>query len=84
MVEQSEHGHPYREEHLLVYSTQAPTFTYCVSAGTGTYISVALYIMATVNLRITAPLEFRRHFETEFVFLLYFKRLLYLLGLGAT
>ena len=38
----------------------------------------------TVNVRITAPLEFKRHFDTELVFSLYLKRLLYLLGLGAT
>ena len=39
-------------------------------------------ICGTVNLRITAPLEFKRHFETELSFSLYFKRLFYLLGLG--
>ena len=40
--------------------------------------------LCTVNVRITAPLEFKRHFDTELVFSLYLKRLLYLLGLGAT
>ena len=34
--------------------------------------------------RITAPLKFKRHFGTELLFSLYFKRQLYLLGLGAT
>ena len=41
------------------------------------------YCCSTVNVRITAPLEFKRHFDTELVFSLYLKRLLYLLGLGA-
>ena len=41
-------------------------------------------VPSTVNLRITAPLEFKRHFDTELLFSFYFKRLLYLLGLGAT
>ena len=53
----------------------------CRTCASGTVHSVN---ESTVNLRITAPLGFKRHFDTELLFSLYFHRLLYLLDLGAT